>query len=118
MTKQPRSDICSLSLSLESFTFLGGRMEREALPGMEEDVNPLEGSAFPLAQAQVGDHLCIAGFKGDAHTMQHLNHLGFYPGAAVQVISRSLSGSVIVTMAGKRLGLGRQTAQQVIVCKG
>ncbi len=64
MTKQPRSDICSLSLSLESFTFLGGRMEREALPGMEEDVNPLEGSAFPLAQAQVGDHLCIAWLQG------------------------------------------------------
>ena len=40
--------------------------------------------------------------------MPHLNHLGLYPSAAVQVVSQSLSGSVVVTVAGKRLGLGRQ----------
>jgi Fe2+ transport system protein FeoA len=83
-----------------------------------EDTNPFEQSTFPLAQAKAGDRLCIVGFRGDTDTLQHLNHLGFYPGAAVQVISRSLSGSVIVIVAGKRLGLGRQMVQQVLVCEG
>lgn len=115
MTKKPQSESSALPSHLKGFTFFGGSLEREALPTADEDTNPFENTAFPLTQAQASDRLCIVGLKGDADTAQHLRHLGFYPGAAVQVISSSLSGSLIVTIAGKRLGLGRQMAQQVMV---
>lgn len=118
MTKKTRTETTSASSPLEDFIFFGGRLEREAFPMVEENTNPFEQSVFPLAQAKMGNRLCIVGFRGDAYTLQHLNHLGFHPGAAVLVVNRSLSGSVIVRVAGKRLGLGRQMAQQVMVCRG
>lgn len=118
MTRQFQAETTSPPSLLKSFTFLGGELEREALPTVEEKENVLEESIFSLAQAKAGDRLCIVGFKGDACTMQHLNHLGFYPGTTVRVISRSISGSVIVAVAGRRLGLGRHMAQQVLVCQG
>jgi ferrous iron transport protein A len=103
------------------FTFLGGNLEREALPtyGAEdrefgETVN-LEPSVMPLAKAQVGDRRSIVRLRGNHHTIQHLHHMGFCPGAEVQVISRSFNGSVIVTIGDTRLGLGARMAQQVMV---
>ena len=118
MTEKLSDKLNLLPSALSGFTFIGSGLEREALPTVAESANPLTESAFPLAQAKAGDRLCVVGFKGDTNTMQHLSQLGIHPGAAVRIISRSLSGSVIMTLAGKRLGLGRQMAQQVMVCEG
>lgn len=104
-----------------SFTFLGGNLEREALPTYGADdrdlgeAASLELSVMPLAKAQVGDRLCIVSLRGNPHTIQHLHHMGFCPGAEVQIISRSLNGSVVVTIGDTRLGLGARMSQQVMV---
>ncbi|HEY9907594.1 MAG TPA: ferrous iron transport protein A [Thermosynechococcaceae cyanobacterium] len=107
----------AVPFSWEGFTFLGGNLERGVSLTAEEHVTPSEDFAFSLAQAKADHLFYVVGFKGNADTMQHLKHLGFYPGAAVQVISRSLSRSVVVTVSSKRLGLGQQLAQQVVVCE-
>jgi Fe2+ transport system protein FeoA len=115
MTKKSWADTNSLCFPLESFTFIGGGLEREALPIVEKSINSVEESTFLLIQAKVGDLLHIVGYKGNAVTGRHLSRLGIYPGAVVQVISRSVSGSVIIIVADRQLGLGRQMAQQIMV---
>ncbi|NJO40239.1 MAG: ferrous iron transport protein A [Cyanobacteria bacterium CRU_2_1] len=70
---------------------------------------------MPLAKARAGDRLCIVSLRGNHHTIEHFHKMGFCPGTEVQVISRSLSGSVVVTIGDTRLGLGARMSQQVMV---
>ncbi|MGF1518482.1 MAG: ferrous iron transport protein A [Nodosilinea sp.] len=61
--------------------------------------------------------LQVVSLSGQPVEIQHLHHLGFCPGTEFQVISRRLSGSVVVLLGESRLGLGARMAKQVIVAK-
>lgn len=93
--------LCSSSREDWGFTFFGGNLEREVLPidrgaiARLGEPNELEVATMPLSRARVGDRLCIISLRGNHHTIQHLHRMGFCPGAEVQVVSRSLSGSVV-----------------------
>jgi Fe2+ transport system protein FeoA len=102
-----------LNFSLEGFTFFSSGLEREALPSLED--NRREESIFSLTHANAGDRFCIVGFRGNTDVIEHLHYLGLHPGTVLQVVSRSISGSVIISVSGRRLGLGRQMTQRVMV---
>jgi ferrous iron transport protein A len=124
MTQKPHAELdwqYSPSREHWGFTFFGGNLEREALPiysgdkGRQGIPNEPEPSIIPLARAKVGDRLCVVNLNADHHTAQRLHHMGFCPGTEVRVISRSLSGSVVVMIGDTRLGLGARMSQQVMV---
>ncbi|MGF1536846.1 MAG: ferrous iron transport protein A [Elainellaceae cyanobacterium] len=101
------------------FTYIGGSLEREALPTYQEghalQANSPESSAFPLSKAPIDDRLYVSALQGDRATVHYLQQLGFSCGSEVQVISRRGSGSVILTVGGTRLGLGAAMARRIMV---
>jgi len=103
-----------------AFTYIGGNLEREALPISADESDPLgveipESSAFPLSKAEVGDRLCVTQMQGRCAAIRALQSNGLCCGAKIRVDSRQASGSVVVTVGGARLGLGAAVARQVMV---
>lgn len=101
------------------FTYIGGSLEREALPTYPDEqahqADLPKSSAFPLSKAPVDDRLYVSALQGDRATVRYLQQLGFYCGSEVQVISRRGSGSVVLTIGSARLGLGAAMAQWIMV---
>jgi len=73
-------------------------------------------SAFPLARTTVGDRLWIFGHSGKGG-MGRLLGMGLAPGTAVEVISATGTGSVIVAFGDNRIGLGADMAEKILVTK-
>lgn len=109
------------------FTFIGGRLEREALPSAEFEVdqNPnyvqppsqslIEGNLFPLSRASVGNRLLIQRLQGTSSQMRSLTKMGFSYGVEVQVMSRNPSGSVVIQIGSVRLGIGAKLTHRILV---
>lgn len=104
------------------FTYLGETPEtldktgnREALaPDFADD--PLSMTqVFPLSTTQAGDHVVITQIMGGKNLEYRLSQMGFTLGAEVQVISKTSSGSIIVCIQNKQVGLGAGMANQVMV---
>jgi ferrous iron transport protein A len=70
--------------------------------------------AYSLTITQVGDRVQISALNCDTAN-NHLMGMGLIPGAVVEVISRTASGSVIVAIADQRLGIGAEMAQNIQV---
>lgn len=89
-----------------SFSYLGGSNEPE------EGVNP--GSGYPLAEAAIGKRVWLIGSQGKK-SMEHLLSMGLTTGMEVKIVSRQPSGSVVVKMNNKQIGIGAGLAQKVWV---
>ena len=74
-----------------------------------------EKTTLPLAKTKAGDRVWIVGFKDG--NVSRLLDFGLVCGAELQVISCLSSGSVIVDLQGRHLGLGANTACQILVTK-
>lgn len=107
------------------FTFFGETQETAVVrskhfsvsaPGSTEVLTRNAESAFPLATAKVGDRLWIVGHQGKGGTSKLLA-MGLVPGTAVEVISSTGTGSVIVAFGDNRIGLGAGMAEKVLVTK-
>lgn len=71
-------------------------------------------SGFPLSVAQVGDRVCIQALNcGEANN--RFMGMGLMPGAIVDIISSTSTGSVILALQDHRLGLGAEIAQRIQV---
>ena len=93
------------------FTFVGG-IDAER----EDPFSPVQiEESTLLAKTKAGDRVWIVGFQG--YDISHLLDLGLVSGAELQVISCLSSGSVIVDLQGRHLGLGANTACQILVTK-
>lgn len=69
---------------------------------------------MPLVFSDVGEEQVIHCVKGGCQCRQHLEELGFVPGAAVVVVA-DRHGDVIVNIKGSRIALGRGMASKVMV---
>lgn len=69
---------------------------------------------FPLSTAKVGDSLWIAGFRGKGGISRLLG-MGLTPGVELQVINCTPGGSVMVNVAGNRIGLGAGMSDKILV---
>ncbi len=78
--------------------------------GGDEQESPI----ISLARAQVGDRVRILSLNcGESDS--RLMGMGLIPGAVLEVISCTSSGSVIVSLQDQRLGLGTEMAQRIKV---
>lgn len=76
--------------------------------------NSLQVSVLPLARAPVGDRVRIVSLNCD-ESNQRLMGMGLMPGVVLQVVSCTMTGSVIVALQDQRLGLGAEMAQHIQV---
>lgn len=92
------------------FTFLGGnsRNSRPASRHNGSAQTALSRQWFPLTQAHPGDRLWIA-------ELQQGKPCTLNPGNELTVINRTSSGSVIVEVAGERLGFCQSRADSILV---
>lgn len=73
--------------------------------------------SFPLAIAHPGDRLFILHLKGSEPMQRYLMNMGLCPGKEIQVVSLTDTGSAIVSIGDRQLGLGAAQAHQIIVTK-
>lgn len=75
---------------------------------------PRSSKPLSLAEGKVGDRLCITALNcGEAN--HRLVGMGLIPGAVVEVLSCTPTGSVIVALQDQRLGLGAEMARLIQV---
>jgi ferrous iron transport protein A len=110
------------SAGWEGFTYMSEPVNDETKPAPRLSANPpvlteadsLYQNAFPLATSQVGDLVCITALNCGAAN-NRLMGMGLIPGAVLQVISCTATGSVVVALQDQRLGLGADMAQHIQV---
>ncbi len=71
---------------------------------------------FSLSEAKLGDRLQIVALTGN-ESSDRLRGMGLIPGAAVEIMSLTAPGSVVVALHHQRLGLGTELAQRVQVVR-
>ena len=69
---------------------------------------------MPLTMARVGERNAIKKVGGQAETRQHLENLGFVPGAPITVITE-IGGNVIVNVRESRIAISREMANKILV---
>jgi ferrous iron transport protein A len=106
------------------FTFLG---ERETSTKQEEEKNRTQflpelvndqlkmKQVFPLSSTQVGDRVVISQILSGKNMLNRLNDMGLALGSEVAVISKMTSGSIIICIQDRQIGLGAGMANQVMV---
>jgi ferrous iron transport protein A len=70
---------------------------------------------FPLSNTQVGDRVVIAQILSGKGMIYRLSQMGLTLGSEVRVISKTMSGSVIVCIQDEQIGLGAGMANKVMV---
>ncbi len=96
--------------SSESFSL--SRSQQESNQDIEKGL-----ASFPLASTHPGDRLLIVQINGSPKTQRNLMDMGLCPGKEIQVVSVTDTGSVIVAIANRQLGLGATQALQIMVTK-
>jgi len=78
------------------------------------DSTTFQPQVFPLSTVRVGDRIRITALTcGDANN--RLMGMGLIPGAVLEIVSTTPTGSVIVALQEQRLGLGAEMAQKILV---
>ena len=69
---------------------------------------------MPLGMANVGDVNIIKQINGRDDVRQHLDELGFVPGAEISVVSE-LGGNLILSVKESRIALDKTMAMRIMV---
>ena len=69
---------------------------------------------MPLTMAKAGERNSIKKIGGKMEVKQHLENLGFVPGAPVTVITE-IAGNVIVNIKESRVAISREMAGKIMV---
>jgi len=89
------------------------RSSQAALP-LDVPENPPNVRVVPLSTTQVGDRVRII-FLNCGKSSNRLMRMGLMPDVVLEVISCTATGSVIVALQDRRLGLGAEMAQWIQV---
>jgi ferrous iron transport protein A len=98
----------------QGFTFFCNGFDPDKTQSQEPGA--IDDDVFPLSDTQIGDVLCIIQLQLKS-SVKYLLKIGIFPGAELQVVSRSNTGSIIVTLQGKSVGLGADMAASILVRK-
>jgi Fur family ferric uptake transcriptional regulator len=71
--------------------------------------------AMPLAMARSGEKMVISGFSGGAAARVRLMAMGLRVGDAVEVVTNTGNGQVVVAVAYHRLVIGRGLSRKILV---
>ena len=69
---------------------------------------------MPLTLADIGVEYIVRRIGGRQEVRQHLENLGFVPGATVILVSRTM-GNVIVNVKESRIAINSDMAQKIFV---
>ena len=69
---------------------------------------------MPLSFADIGSTYLIKEVTGKEETKQHLENLGFVPGAHVSVVS-DINGNLILNIKDSRVALSREMAAKIMI---
>jgi ferrous iron transport protein A len=69
---------------------------------------------MPLTMAAAGERNMIKKVGGKSETRQHLENLGFVPGAQITVVTE-ISGNVIVNVKQSRIAISREMANKILI---
>ncbi|MBW1708987.1 MAG: transcriptional repressor [Deltaproteobacteria bacterium] len=72
------------------------------------------GTAVPLAQAEPGEQVTIAGHVGGNEIERRLNDMGLTRGVEIEVLNRN-GGPVLVSCRDSRLALGKGISEKILV---
>ncbi|NEP42960.1 MAG: ferrous iron transport protein A [Okeania sp. SIO2G4] len=102
------------------FTFLGDSnyielKEENNHHTLKETYQQVVETNFPLTQAKRGDHLHIITINAIDEMARSLKKMGLVVGVELEVISNNPSGSVIVAVGDRNIGLGLNPASNIIV---
>jgi Fe2+ transport system protein FeoA len=78
-------------------------------------INILQTSRMPLTGASPGRKLKIVLVDGHPSTKAYLGQLGLLDCSLIEVVHRSASGPVMISVRGSRLALGRELARMIFV---
>lgn len=100
----------------QGFTFVSQSYQRPQTfmapsPSLQEESDRSQVELL-LSQTQVGDRVRIITLHQSA---SHLSAVGLTSGVTAQIVSRTASGSIIVSLRGKNLGIGSAIAQTIVV---
>ncbi|NEP79282.1 MAG: ferrous iron transport protein A [Okeania sp. SIO3C4] len=103
------------------FTFLGDsnyiELKKENnYQTLKENYQQAVETNFPLTQAKRGDRLHIITIDATDEIASRLKKMGLVVGVEIEVISNNPSGSVIVAVGERNIGLGLNPASNIIVC--
>ena len=87
------------------FSYWGGTSALEAENGLSKADFP--SSSYPLSQARIGAKVLVISFSG--------LDMGLIPGTQIRVISVQPSGSAVIALDDKQMGLGRAIASRILV---
>ncbi|KAM3098436.1 FeoA family protein [Phormidesmis sp. 146-35] len=118
MTDEP--DLSELPVWRE-FTFLSGGCEAEvdlAVQAGLTAVKQIDHSSplILLAQTNAGDRVRIIKLHC-LNALAELTNAGMIVGAEVQILSRTVSGSVVVRCYGRSIGVGSAIAQSILATR-
>jgi ferrous iron transport protein A len=119
-TNAIKDSLKNLNCENSSESFSLDRFQQESNQDIEKGL-----AFFPLAMlhpqrcaiAHPGDRLLIVQLNGSPKTQRNLMDMGLCLGKEIQVVSVTDTGSVIVAIANRQLGLGATQAQQIMVTK-
>ncbi|WP_293085733.1 FeoA family protein [Okeania sp. SIO3B5] len=102
------------------FTFLGDSNnieleEENNYHTLKENYQQVLETTFPLTQAKRGDRLHIITINAIGEMAHRLKKMGLIVGVELEVISNNPSGSVIVAVGDRNIGLGLNPASNIIV---
>ncbi len=99
------------------FTFVGETPTKQDKQRNRAQFSPklTQSELFPLSTTQVGDRLVITQIMNGKRMISHLNDMGLTVGSEVKVISKTTSGSVIIRVQDKEIGLGTAMADRIMV---
>lgn len=104
----------------QRFTFLSGSCEAELDLAIQaglaapEQIEQSSKAWFSLSQTNVGDRVRITKLK-DSNAVAELANAGMTFGTEVQILSRTVSGSVIVRCNGQNIGMEAAIARCILV---
>ncbi len=96
-----------------NFTYFGGTVSKQG--SKRSQANFVSERVFPLSTTQVGDRVVIQQIQSGDNMLNSLRKIGLTLGSEVQVISKTKSGSIIMCIKDKQIGLGTGMANQVMV---
>ncbi len=93
----------------ERFTYLGARSRHRDRAAQRRRRDPRQ-----LANAEPGDRLCVTALHCGENN-RRLRGMGLLPGSELEVVNRNASGSTIVNLDGRQLGLAAELATNIHV---
>ncbi|MGK7922992.1 MAG: ferrous iron transport protein A [Trichodesmium sp.] len=116
MEKEYQDNLCNNQDQVWKFTFIG---DSSNIQKKEKDYQVFPSSVvqtnFSLTQAKRGDRLCIVAINLEGDMTRRLKKMGLVVGVEVEVVSNNSSGSTIVKVENKNIGLGANPAENIIV---